>query len=245
MLHSIPVTVKIYKLWATFVIYVIVTSDMQQAYSIPAGAPATNTEPPIVSGGGNRDGLKSIISTLAILIAAPITALLLTTYVFQSYEVDGPSMETTLHNQDRLIVWKLPRTISRMTKKPLIPQRGEVVIFVKRGLFGEGGDEKQLIKRVIGLPGDRVVVRDGQITIYNNENPDGFNPDANHEFSEGIAKHTNGSVDLVVPENEIFVSGDNRPNSLDSRAFGTVPVEDVVGELAYRILPANTFKAFL
>lgn len=192
-----------------------------------------------------HEGWKSIISTLAILIAAPITALLLTTYVFQSYEVDGPSMETTLQNADRLIVWKLPRSIARITKKPISPQRGEVVIFIKKGLFGATGDEKQLIKRVVGLPGDRVVVRDGKITIYNDANPDGYNPDINQGFSDGINDITNGSVDLVVPPNEYFLCGDNRPNSLDSRVFGTVPASDIVGELAYRILPANKFQAFL
>ena len=219
---------------------------MQQGYSIPAGFPATNNTDPITGGGNSsRDGLRSIISTIVILVAAPLTALLLTTFVFQSYEVDGPSMETTLHNQDRLIVWKLPRTVSRITHKPMVPKRGEVVIFVKKGLFGEAGSEKQLIKRVVGLPGDRVVVQDGKITIYNESHLDGYNPDIDQEFTAGIATETKGSVDLVVPENEIFVSGDNRPNSLDSRAFGTVPVQDVVGELAFRILPANTFKSFL
>lgn len=219
---------------------------MQQDYSIPVGTPATNNAPPVVGGNNNgKDGLKSILSTIAILIAAPVTALLLTTYVFQSYEVDGPSMEASLQNQDRLIVWKVNRTVSRITNKPLIPKRGEVVIFIKKGLFEELGAEKQLIKRVIGLPGDRVVVRDGKITIYNNTHPDGYNPDKDQEFSEGIADFTSGSVDLVVPEGEIFLCGDNRTNSLDSRSFGTVPADDLVGELAFRILPVNTFKSFL
>lgn len=221
------------------------TTVMQQGSSIPAGYQPSNNISPVKTGGSNgRDGLKSIISTVAILIAAPLTALFLTTFVFQSYEVDGPSMETTLHNQDRLIVWKLPRTIARITKNPHMPVRGEVVIFIKHGLFGEAGEDKQLIKRVVGLPGDRVVVQDGKITIYNKDNPDGYNPDLNQSFSEGISETTNGSVDLVVPENEVFVCGDNRPNSLDSRAFGTVPANDIVGKLALRILPANTFQAF-
>lgn len=219
---------------------------MQQDYSIPAGPdPSNNGGTYVGTTPKNRDGWKSIASTLAILIAAPLTALLLTTFVFQSYEVDGPSMETTLQNTDRLIVWKLPRSIARVSKKPITPARGEVVIFIKRGLFGISGEEKQLIKRVVGLPGDRVVVRDGKITIYNDANPDGFNPDIDKKFSAGINNYTNGSVDLVVPPNEYFLCGDNRPNSLDSRVFGTVKAEDIVGELAYRILPANKFQAFL
>ena len=219
---------------------------MQQGYSIPAETPPSNNgQEPVVASKKRREGWKSVVSTLAILIAAPITALLLTTYVFQSYEVDGPSMETTLQNKNRLIVWKLPRSVARLTHKPITPARGEVVIFIKRGLFGLSGEEKQLIKRVVGLPGDRVVVRDGKITIYNDAHPDGFNPDINNTYSHGINTYTNGSVDLVVPKNEYFVCGDNRTNSLDSRVFGTIPANDIVGELAFRILPVDKFQTFL
>ena len=219
---------------------------MQQGYSIPAETPPSNKDDvPVVAPKKQREGWKSVVSTLAILIAAPLTALLLTTYVFQSYEVDGPSMETTLQNKNRLIVWKLPRSVARLTHKPITPARGEIVIFIKRGLFGLSGEEKQLIKRVVGLPGDRVVVRDGKITIYNDAHPDGFNPDTNNTYSSGVNTYTNGSVDLVVPKNEYFVCGDNRTNSLDSRVFGTVPANDIVGELAFRILPADKFQAFL
>lgn len=219
---------------------------MQQVYSIPAGPGPANDNNPYIGNKNNRhEGFRSIVATLAILIAAPITALFLTGFVFQSYEVDGPSMETTLQNKDRLIVWKMPKTVSRITKKPFLPKRGTIVVFVKQGLFGAASGEKQIIKRVIGLPGERVVVGNGKITIYNKEKPDGFNPDINQTFSAGIASITDRSVDLVVPPNEVFVSGDNRPNSLDSRAFGTVPASDIVGELAFRILPANKFKYYL
>lgn len=219
---------------------------MQRVPSIPAGPADTNPDMVVEDGQkSSRDGLKSILSTVAILIAAPLTALLLTSFVFQSYEVDGPSMESTLQNQDRLIVWKLPRTVERVTHHKWLPPRGEIVIFIKRGLYGDVGEQKQLIKRVVGLPGDRVVVRDGFITVYNKEHPDGFNPDKEASLGpNGIATFTNGSVDLVVPEGEVFVCGDNRQNSLDSRSFGTVPASDLVGELAFRILPVNQFKSF-
>ena len=82
-----------------------------------------------------------------------------------------------------------------------VPDRNDVVIFVKHGLYeSDGTQEKQLIKRVIGLPGDRVMVADGKITVYNLEHPEGYNPDLNHEFSEHIAPSTTGNIDLVVPE---------------------------------------------
>jgi signal peptidase I len=153
-------------------------------------------------------------------------------------------MERTLQNNDRLIILKVPRTWARITKHSYIPPRGDIVVFIKRGLseFGESGD-KQLIKRVIGLPGERVIVRDGKITIYNKEHPNGFDPDANAPWGGNIST-TSGNVDLVVPEGELFVCGDNRANSLDSRIFGTIPANDVVGKLSLRMLPISKVEAF-
>lgn len=220
---------------------------MQQFSSIPVTPPsASEPEQPIKTSETSSHGWQSVLSTIAILIAAPVVALLLTTFVFQSYEVDGPSMETTLQDNDRLIVWKVPRTIARFTKHAYVPHRDDVVIFVKHGLYEEGStEEKQLIKRVIGLPGDRVVVQDGNVTVYNTEHPDGYNPDANHDFSENIASFSPGNVDVIVPEGFVFVCGDNRTNSLDSRSFGAISANDIVGKLTIRIFPISNFKSFI
>ncbi len=191
----------------------------------------------------NRENLKSILSTVAILVAAPIIALMLTAFVFQSYEVDGPSMETTLENHDRLIVVKTARTWSRITRHNYIPNRGDVVVFVKHGLFDESQADKQLIKRVIGLPGERVVVSNGILTVYNKAHPGGFQPDKTLSYGSVIVT-TPGDVDVTVPPGEVFLCGDNRPNSLDSRSFGTVPAHDIVGKLSVRMLPFSEFKKF-
>lgn len=192
-----------------------------------------------------HEGIKSILTTIAILAIAPILALAITAFVFQSYEVDGPSMEPTLQTHDRLIVWKVGRTWSRITNKPYIPPRGTVVVFVKHGMYDFSGDrEKQLIKRIIGLPGDRVVVSGGIITVYNTDNPEGFRPDDTLEQIQGIKGETIGDVDTLVGPDEIFVVGDHRDNSLDSRSFGTVPAEDIVGTLSARLLPLSEAKKF-
>lgn len=192
-----------------------------------------------------RDGLKSALSTILILIAAPLIALALTAFVFQSYEVDGPSMETTLHNKDRLIVMKVPRTWARITGNDYIPNRGDVIIFVERNVQQSigGAYEKQLVKRVIGLPGDRVVVKDGVITVYNKEFPNGFHPDETGGWSDAI-KTTSGDVDITIDPGYVFVCGDNRSNSLDSRIFGPVPAQDIVGKLILRIYPVDQITAF-
>lgn len=152
-------------------------------------------------------------------------------------------METTLQNNDRLIVWKLPRTWARITGNDYLPKRGDIVIFnePKIGEFDQG--DKQLIKRVIGLPGERVVVKNGTVTVYNSTHPNGFQPDKTLPYGDVIPQ-TEGDVDVTIPSGHIFVCGDNRPDSLDSRAFGTVPLDNIVGKLVMRILPLNTAERF-
>lgn len=193
---------------------------------------------------GRDGGMRSILSTLAILIIAPIIALLLTAFVFQSYEVDGPSMETTLHNHDRLVVLKLPRTISRLTGHNYTPNRGDIIIFVKHNLYEQGqSTDRQLIKRVIGLPGDHVVVNNGKVVVFNKDHPDGFSPDATLPYGNVIPA-TPGNVDITVGAGEVFVCGDNRSNSLDSRSFGAISSHDIVGKLMVRIFPLGQAKKF-
>ncbi len=191
-----------------------------------------------------RQERSGFLSTVIILLLALLVPLLLTAFIFQSYAVDGRSMESTLHDHDRLIVLKIQRTWSRITRHPYVPKRDDIVIFTKHDLseFGQPGD-KQLIKRVVGLPGDRVVVRDGTLTIFNAQHPNGFEPDRTEPYGSVILT-TSGNVDLVVPKGEVFVCGDNRGDSLDSRRFGTVPVRDVIGKLVLRILPLSDSKAF-
>ncbi|OGL29840.1 signal peptidase I [Candidatus Saccharibacteria bacterium RIFCSPHIGHO2_02_FULL_47_12] len=183
-------------------------------------------------------------STIAILIIAPIVALMLTTFVFQSYEVDGPSMESTLSNHDRLIVVKTARTWARITRHAYIPGRGDVIIFNQNDLEGFGtSGKKQLIKRVIGLPGERVVVKDGVVTVYNEQYPDGFQPDKTLPYGK-VINNTPGNTDVTLGKDQLFVCGDNRPNSLDSRAFGAINADQVVGKLALRITPIGKAKLF-
>jgi signal peptidase I len=192
-----------------------------------------------------KGGWKSVLTTLLLLALAPLIAWALISFVFQSYEVDGPSMERTLSDKDRLIVVKTDRTWSRLTGRPYIPPRGEIIVFIKSDVreFGTT-QERQLIKRVIGLPGERVVIDDGIITVYNAQHPDGFNPDAGTDYEKNVQAETNGDIDLMVGENEVFVIGDNRSNSLDSRSFGTIDSEDIVGRLMFRLFPVNKAEKF-
>jgi signal peptidase I len=150
-------------------------------------------------------------------------------------------METTLFNGDRLIVLKAPRTWAKIRNKTFMPRRGEIIVFNRPNAVRFSGDERQLIKRVIALPGERVVVKDGILTVYNADNPGGFQPDTNPEYSEAI-KTTAIETDVTVPEGHVFVCGDNRGNSLDSRSFGPINTSDVVGIATTRFLPLSTMK---
>lgn len=191
-----------------------------------------------------NSGWRELFSTLGILLTALCVALLIIAFVFRSYQVDGPSMETTLHNADKLIIWKVPRTWAKITGHDYIPSRGDVVVFSQEGLseFSQQ-DSKQLIKRVIGLPGDRVVVNNGVYTVYNKEHPEGFDPDRVLPYGKNIPT-TSGNIDITLGEHQVFVSGDNRPDSLDSRAFGPIDADQIVGKLILRVFPVGQAKVF-
>ena len=212
--------------------------------------PELPTQPTIPSpqSSPRRDSFRNILTVIAILVAAPAVAILLTAYVFQSYQVDGPSMQTTLSNNDRLIVWKLPRTWARITGHAYAPKRGDVVIFVGGQQIANFGQDasKQLIKRVVALPGERVQVKDGQLVVYNSAHPNGFDPDKTLGYGKVIGDtepmNTNGIITLG--KNQIFVCGDNRPDSLDSRSFGPINLNQIVGKLSARILPINQAERF-
>jgi len=191
--------------------------------------------------------VRSTLSTVGILLLAPVIAILLTAYVFQSYQVDGPSMQNTLHNNDRLIVWKLPRTWARITGHQYVPKRGDIVILSESGLsnYGDTQDTKQLVKRVIGLPGDHIVIKDNVITVYNKEHPSGFQPDNSLPYGKnGAIPPTNNNLDVTLSNTQLFVCGDNRSNSLDSRIFGPIETNQVIGKLVARIFPVSQAERF-
>lgn len=197
-----------------------------------------------IQGQKQHSGWRELFSTLGILATALVVALLIISFVFRSYQVDGPSMQNTLQNADKLIIWKVPRTWARITGHVYIPARGDIIVFSESGLSEYGqADTKQLIKRVIGLPGDRVVVSNGAYTIYNANHPNGFNPDKTLPYGKNIPT-TSGTVDVTLHAGQLFMSGDNRPDSLDSRSFGPINANQVVGKLVLRVFPISQAKTF-
>jgi signal peptidase I len=152
-------------------------------------------------------GLRGLLETIA---PAIIIALVINLFLAQATRVYGQSMEPNLHSDQRLVVEKLSYSQWLRLRSP---QRGDVVVVRVKG------SSDLLIKRVVGLPGDQVEVRDGHLLV-------------NHEpLTEAyVAQPTYGSYGpMDVPPLHLFVMGDNRNFSNDSRTFGPVPVKDVVG----------------
>ncbi len=224
-----------------------IVDSMTEDKNTPSAAPI-HTPPTKQKRRPNIRNVRSTLTTVGVLLLAPAIALLLTAFVFHTYQVDGPSMQTTLSNNDRLIVWKLPKTWSSITGHPYVPKRGDVVVFTGGSQLTSFGEDpnKQLIKRVIALPGERIQVVGGKITVFNSAHPNGFDPDESLPYGKVIgdtsAMNMNGAITLG--KNQIFVCGDNRPDSLDSRSFGPIGLNQIVGKLAARVAPLSKAARF-
>lgn len=191
-----------------------------------------------------HQGLRDVISVVVFVVCVVVGTVFINTFVFRSFNVVGPSMESTLFTGDRLIVNRLPVTWAHVKNTDYIPHRGQIIVF-KNPHFDQGMGDEYIVKRVIAFPGEQVVLEDGQFTIFNDEHPNGFNPDA--EFKGEPGPVTSGSTDTTVPQGELFVAGDHREGSYsyDSRnGLGTVPFYDVVGPVGLRIYPIDKMRAF-
>lgn len=188
--------------------------------------------------------LKSFVSFLAFCAGVVVAAFLINQFVFQSYYVDGTSMTPTLQNDDRLIIDKVEKSFAGLQGKPYIPNRGQVVV-LDSSIVGFNGREEQLIKRVIGLPGDTVIIRDGTVTIKNKDNPDGFNADRQLGLNVQ-ATYVESPQEWTIEDGQVFVMGDNRAQngSYDSRAFGPIESEKIVGRLWARIMPFEKAQVY-
>lgn len=190
-----------------------------------------------------HQGLKDFLGIAGFVVAVIVGAWIINFLVFRSFNVSGPSMEATLYTGDRLIVNRLPVTWQYLHGKAYVPERGEIIVF-KNPMYQDMMQDEYIVKRVIAFPGERVVVKDGVVTVYNDQNPNGFDPDKLHP---GPGAPTSGETDRTVGEDELFVMGDHRVGefSLDSRnGLGTIPYEDIIGPVAMRIYPFTKIQFF-
>lgn len=188
--------------------------------------------------------LKDALSIMVFVFCVLIGTLFINTFIFRSFSVVGPSMEKTMFTGDRLIINRIPSTIAQLQNKDYVPKRGQIIVF-RNPRYSSGLSDEYIVKRVIGLPRERVVLLDGKYKVYNKSHPDGFDPDKYNKNEPGAP--TDGNVDITVPEGELFVSGDHREGkySYDSRnGLGTIPLYDVIGPVTFRIFPIDKIRAF-
>jgi signal peptidase I len=179
---------------------------------------------------------SAIIKAVIVVILFILTLI----YVITPIQIQGISMQPTFHTGDIVLVYKWPQTWAKLTSSQYIPSRTNVVIIAKNHV-----SEEELIKRVIGLPGERVVIANNSLTIYNSNNLNGFNPDnapCCHNLLEPI-----GTFKTLVPDGQVFAMGDNRnPGaSIDSRSsVGNIDSGEIIGKVVLRIYPFNKIKLF-
>lgn len=172
--------------------------------------------------------LRNALEWAAVIIGAVLIALLVRNFVVQSFKIPSGSMQPTLIEGDRVLVNRLSYRLHDVN-------RGDVIVFSRPDSAAAGpGEPEDLIKRVIALPGETIEAREGEVYI------DGKALDEPY-LVEGT-KTLNLDEPVKVPEGEVFVMGDNRGNSSDSRFIGTIPEDSVIGRAFAIIWPPSRFS---
>ena len=205
------------------------------------------------------DRTKDILEWIVCILIAFVLALLIRYFIGTPTIVKQSSMYPTLVQNQRLILNRWSRTTKQM------PERGDIITFEAPSETYVSADEfdnnviarynneptnwfskfvyyvleinkESYIKRVIGLPGDHVQIKDGKVYINNEELDEPY-------LQEGVTTNMGNQIfsDLVVPENCVFAMGDNRDHSTDCRSFGCIPLEKIEGTVWIRFWPLNLF----
>jgi signal peptidase I len=196
----------------------------------PEGAPPEppEDEPPDEATAGEQkqrkrkkeSGLRNAVEWVVIIGGAFLVAFVVKTFLIQAFFIPSGSMLPTLHEEDRVLVNKLSYDLHDV-------HRGDLVVF-ERPENEAAGQIKDLIKRVVGLPGERIESRDGDVYI------DG---DLLEEPYLADGAETTGLEPQTVPEGHVFVMGDNRGDSMDSRVFHAIDEDLIVGRAFVRVWP--------
>lgn len=177
--------------------------------------------------------MKTFLYTLReifeIILIAILVVIGVRQFLVQPFLVSGSSMEPNFQNGDYIL-------INELSFKFRQPERGEVIV------FKYPGDEKTyFIKRIIGLPGEKVVVKDGTVTIYNSQYLNGLK--INESYLPANLK-TIGDREIQLASDQYFVMGDNRNASFDSRQWGPLKSSEIIGTVWLRLWPLDKVMAF-
>jgi signal peptidase I len=192
--------------------------DLPLEGEVPGAQPAPDTPKPT-----GRDTTRVAFEWIGLVVLALIIALLIKTFLFQAFFIPSESMVPTLKVHDRVLVNKLSYKLHPV-------HREDIVVFKAPPDSDPGIDD--LVKRVIGLPGDTVAGRNGHVFVNGKQLEESYLP-------KGTT--TSDFSPVKIPDDHYWVMGDNRGNSKDSRVFGTIPKSHIVGRVFVRIWPFTRF----
>ncbi|NQU78055.1 signal peptidase I [Candidatus Falkowbacteria bacterium] len=178
-----------------------------------------------------KGGVLAFFVELVKVVAISLAIVLPVRYfLIQPFYVKGASMEPSFYDHEYLIIDEITYRLGE-------PERGDIIVFK----YPRKPDQ-YFIKRIVGLPGERVVVGEGKVIIYNRKNREGkVLNESDYLLS---TESFRGSADVTLKNDEYFVLGDNRNSSLDSRSFGPVPEENIIGRTWLRGWPLDRVKKF-
>jgi len=169
------------------------------------------------------------------LISIAALVLVCMSYIVGTFTVDGVSMLPTLHDRSVHLLVKVQSTLSKVNGSEYVPKLGTIVVVQKddNNLFDPiaAAEKHYVVKRVVGLPGERVTVKSGKILIYNDQYKEGFEPDASFKWTHLLLGSEQFNIDITLKDSELFVVGDNRDESIDSRFYGPINTSQVIGSV--------------
>ncbi|MBI4268413.1 signal peptidase I [Candidatus Uhrbacteria bacterium] len=174
--------------------------------------------------------MSTFLSVLRSIVVGVLAAIVIEIVALQPFRVSGESMQPNFFNNERVIIDKITPKFTGYT-------RGEVVVFL---LANPENGVEHLIKRIIALPGERILIIDRTIIIYNKAHPDGMRLDESR-YRPRINRDI--PINVQLSDDEYFVMGDNRPVSKDSEIFGPISTRSIVGRVLVRYFPFDKIGA--
>lgn len=180
--------------------------------------------------------LKQIFEWIVVIAIALIVAMLVRLFLLQQFYISGPSMETTMFSDNRVLVSKLSYKIGEI-------DRGDVVVFDRATMNGSQIEHDDLIKRVIGLGGETIEIRDCSVYIDGKKLEETYLPSRDMGLENLSDRCGVVSMPITTIENdEVFLVGDNRPQSFDSRMFGPIKKDLIIGQAFVLIWPPSAWS---
>jgi signal peptidase I len=181
---------------------------------------------------------REIFEWFMVIVAALLISMIIKAFIFSTYQVNMVSMENTLFEGHNVIVFKMGYQ----------PKRGDIIVFMhEEGRFKSvfkylpirNPGEVDYIKRVIGLPGDQIDIRDGY--VYRKSAADSDFIKLDEPYTKGLTDPKGMKLPYTIPEGKLFAMGDNRERSMDSREIGPIDIDVVIGKAVLRVWPFSEF----